>query len=451
MGRVFLLSLFSFLMPLIILGQWVPVPVAVGTSEHYLYVNCSANGQYEYVKYDSNNGALMSGIINSDGSLGPRYSYPSYKAADFTPRAVTPDTTLIFGFTPNILRHPALDTLKIATMIRGNFILDQNPTLYIANNGNPLTVFKVAGEYIMQTSDSLYVYDCTTFALKRKLRSEFGFSNFFYEAGVLTGLMVENRGPETWLRHGTYNATSRQFVSETTNIIKLKAEFYLPQASWSYSLAFGLPSANDSITYPFVYLGQLVQKRGMRRYFYRRSNFPPLALGANAYSREFSITSNLDSVYFVDRLALPSGQAGGQHHIYRFDRRSAQYNLVDSAYTDKRTIYGFHTRYGKAIIVGDQRYPRIKQFPLSTPKEIEVMPEQPLGVYPNPASTILHLRLGSGHIGGTYVILDGLGRTCLQGVYEPDQILDIQAFASGLYQVKLSSGSTTSSSRFVKL
>jgi hypothetical protein len=448
MTRFTFLVVINLLTSFIVLGQWIPVPQV--RSELYLYVNASSNGQYEYVKYDSNNGALMSGIINSDGSLGVRYSYPAYKSESFSALSVTPDTTLIFGFTSNRLSHPALDTLKVATMVRGNFILDQNPTLHIASQGFGPTAFKVANEYIMQTSDSLYVYDCTSYTLKRKLRSEYGFKAFFYEAGVLTGLMFENRGPETWLRHGTYNAMSRQFVSENTNIIKLKAEFYLPQANSTYTLAFGLPSANDSITYPFIYLGQLVQKRGTRRYFYRRSNSPPLAHGANAYSRIFSITNNLDSVYFVDRLALPNGQAGGQHQIYRFDRRSAQYILVDSAYTDKTDIFSFHTRYGKAIIVANLTHPRIKQFPLSTPKEIELMPEQPIRVYPNPAGSSVNLRLGSGHVGGTYTILDPMGRTSLMGDYKPDQTIDIRTLAPGLYQVRVSAGSSTYSSRFVK-
>ncbi len=449
MARILLTFLLALFLPLVVLGQWLSVPLVGGSIDRFQYLNASANGQYQYITFNYYT-TLKTGVINSDGSLGPRYSYPAFKAEHYRTHNVPSDTALIFAFTSNRFNHPALDTLKIATMVRGNFILDQNPTIFIASRNYALTAFKVAGEYVMQTSDSLYVFDCNTFVLKRKMRSEYGFISFFYEAGVLTGLKVENRGQETWLKHGTYNASTRLFVTGSTNIVKFNFGFYFPISSSNQYYSFGLASANDSITYPFMFPGQLVQKRGTSRYFYRKSNVPPFPTGAGG-AQTFSITNKLDSVYFVDRYALPNGQASDHHNIYRFDRQTAQYVLVDSAFTDKTWIDNFHTRYGKAIIVADGIYPRIKQFPLSTPKEIEVRPEQPMGVYPNPATSSLHLRLGSGHVGGGYTILDAIGRTCLQGVYLPDQTIDIQGLAPGLYQVRVSTSSSTFTSRFVKL
>ncbi|TXE20004.1 T9SS type A sorting domain-containing protein [Psychroserpens burtonensis] len=73
-------------------------------------------------------------------------------------------------------------------------------------------------------------------------------------------------------------------------------------------------------------------------------------------------------------------------------------------------------------------------------------------VYPNPTNSILHIELNDSPTNVTYEIFDILGKQIISEILESGNSskIDVSAWNSGLYLIKISNGDQTETKRFVK-
>lgn len=72
-------------------------------------------------------------------------------------------------------------------------------------------------------------------------------------------------------------------------------------------------------------------------------------------------------------------------------------------------------------------------------------------LYPNPANTLLNLKIENPSATATYAIYNNLGQMVDKGnITSAEQVINIANYANGIYSIKISDGSTTQSLRFVK-
>jgi hypothetical protein len=71
-------------------------------------------------------------------------------------------------------------------------------------------------------------------------------------------------------------------------------------------------------------------------------------------------------------------------------------------------------------------------------------------LYPNPTTGELRVELPAGALPAQLEICDALGRSVLRQAIAPGQAVDVSQLARGLYNTRITNGSTTSVGRFSK-